>query len=64
MATRRTYTVQTKKGLNLREEPSKQSKILALLAFGEKVIIDPSAETPDGWVAVKSGGYVMKEFLK
>lgn len=65
MAARRTYTVKTrKKGLNLREEPSKESNILALLLNGAKVTVDRSIETPNGWLAVKGGGYVMAEFLQ
>lgn len=64
-AQRRNYTVRTKKaGLNLREEPSKESNILRLIPNGEKVTVDPSVETPLGWFAVKGGGYVMGEFLE
>lgn len=64
MAQRRTFYVKTRKaGLNLREAPSRESRILSLLPNGEKVVIDPKAETPDGWAAVKSGGFVMKKFL-
>lgn len=64
-APRRNYTVRTKKkGLNLREEPNKDSNILRLIPNGEKVKIDPSVETPLGWFAVDGGGYVMGEFLE
>lgn len=64
-APRRNYTVRTKKaGLNLRELPSKESKILRLIPNGEKVKIDPSVEAPIGWFAVDGGGYVMGEFLE
>lgn len=63
-APRKNYTVSYEGGLNLRMKPSKDSKILAVLPYQSKVVIDPKAETPDGWFAVSSGGYVMAEFLK
>lgn len=64
MAQRKTFTVRTAKaGLNLREAPSKDSAVLALLPNGKKVTI-LQAECPDGWVAVKGGGYCMKQFLE
>ena len=63
-AARKNYTVSYQYGLNLREQPSKTSKVLAVLPFGQKVNIDPKAETPDGWFAVTTGGFVMAEFLK
>lgn len=65
MAKRRNYTVDAPAGnLNLRAEPSLTARVMALLPTGSKVKIDPTAETPDGWKAVESGGYVMDEFLK
>lgn len=64
MATRSKFEVGFEGGLNLREKPSKSAKILAVLPFGKAVTVDNKAEAPDGWVAVKSGGFVMKEFLK
>ena len=64
MAVRKTYTVSYEGGLNLREKPSKDSNILAVLPHGEKVTIDTAKDVPEGWTAVKSGGFVMKEFLK
>ena len=64
-APRKNFTVKTNKaGLNLREEPSTESKIIQLIPNGEKVTIDPVAEAPEGWVAVRGGGYVMREFLE
>ena len=61
---RRTFTVKTEvAGLNLREEPTTESRILRLIPNGEKVTIDPAAEVPEGWCAVKDGGYVMKQYL-
>lgn len=64
MAERKNYTVSYEAGLNLRAKPSKDAKVLAVLPFKTKVVIDTAKETPEGWVAVKTGGYVMKEFLK
>lgn len=64
-APRRNYTVRTrKKGLNLRAEPSKESRILRLIPNGEVIKVDPTADAPLGWFAVKGGGYVMGEFLE
>ena len=64
MAVRKNYTVASKTGLYLREKPSKESPFLAVLPYKSKVVIDPKEEAPEGWAAVQSGGYVMKEFLK
>ena len=64
MAVRKNFTVAYKGGLNLREKPSKDSNILAVLPFGEKVTVDNTVDTPYEWAAVKGGGYVMREFLK
>lgn len=64
MAERVTYSVNWKDGLNLREKPNKESKVLAVLPYGEKIKVDKAADVPDGWLAVKGGGYVMSEFLK
>lgn len=63
MASKKHFVVNTEKGLNLRTEPNKNSEVIRILGFGEKVTIDPDVETQDGWVAVKDGGFVMKEFL-
>lgn len=62
--TRNTYTVAYKNGLNLREGPSKDTAIIRVLKNGEAVTPDVEIEAPDGWMAVKGGGYVMREFLK
>lgn len=62
-AKKKTYTVAYKYGLNLRENPSTESNILKVLPYGETVEPAPKADSPDGWLAVKGGGYVMKEFL-
>ena len=59
-----TYTVAVERGLNLRAEPSKDAPILAILEHGTKVKADTERESPDGWLAVSGGGYVMTEYLK
>lgn len=65
MAVRKKFTVDTRKrGLNLREAPSKESRVVKLLPNGTSVTVDRYVEAPEGWVAVKGGGYVMVEFLK
>jgi len=64
MAARKNFAVAYEAGLNLREEASKEAKILAVLPFGEKVTIDPKADVPEGWAAVSGGGFVMKEYLR
>ena len=64
MATRKNFTVGTKRGLNLRAEPSKDASVLKVLAYEEKVVVDHNVEVPEGWVAVKPEGYVRKEFLQ
>lgn len=67
MARRRktnTYTVAYKPGLNLRAKPSKEAEIIRVLKYGEAVEEEEETLTPDGWLAVKGGGYVMREFLE
>lgn len=64
MAARKNYTVNWKAGLYLRENPSKSSLPLKILPNGSKVVVNPKEKTPEGWLAVETGGYVMKEFLK
>ena len=65
MAKRVNYIVDAPLGqLNVRENPNLEAKILSQLPHGDKVKIDPKAETPDGWFAVESGGYVMSKYLK
>lgn len=64
MAAKRNYTVAVARGLNVREEPSTEAKVINILLYKDKVVIDPEAEAPDGWAAVKGGGYVMREYIK
>ena len=65
MAAKKTYTVAAPAGnLNVREEPSSNAKIIALIPTGSKIKINPAAKVPDGWKAVESGGFVMGEYLK
>lgn len=64
MAARKNYTVNSKPGLNLRESPSRSARVIRVLKDGEKVTADNAVEAPNGWKAVKGGGYVMTEYLK
>lgn len=64
MAARKIYTVATQRGLNLRETPSKEARVLRVLEPGEKISVDNAAEVPEGWKALQAGGFVMSEFLK
>ena len=56
--TTKTATVQVK--LNVRETPSKESKIIKVLESGEEVGI---LEVENEWVRIQDG-YCMKEFLE
>ncbi len=56
------YTVASPTGLNVREKPDKTARVLRVLGHGEAVEQDGKA--PNGWLAVKGGGYVMAEYLK
>ena len=64
MAARKNYTVDSKPGLNVRESPSLQARVLHVLFNGEKVVVNNSASVPEGWKALQSGGYVMFKYLK
>ena len=64
MAGRKNYTVNSEPGLNVRAKPSRSAPILSILKDGEKIAIDNAAEVPDGWKALRDGGYVMAEYLK
>ena len=65
MANRVNYIVNAPLGrLNVREKPSTGAKILSTLETGAKVKIDPNVECPQGWKALKDGGFVADEFLK
>ena len=62
--------VATRKGrlLNVREQPSKDSRILYRVGSGKTLKILRDEETPEGWVKVQRGtkrvGYAMTQFLK
>lgn len=56
------YRVAAKTGLNLRAKPSKTADVIRVLLPGARVEV--SGEAPEGWAAVKGGGYVMSEFIK
>lgn len=64
MAARKSYAVESKPGLNVRESPSLQARVLRVLRDGEKVTVNNSAAVPEGWRAIQSGGFVMAKFLK
>lgn len=64
MAIKKWYVVTAENGLNLREAPSKKANILKVFAWNDRIEADNSIEAPDGWIAIKDGGFVMKEFLK
>lgn len=53
-------------GLRIRKEMNTDSKVLAKVNKGEKLVVDVDAETADGWVAVKyndSVGYVSANYV-
>jgi len=64
MAARKIFTVNAAHGLNLRAEPSRKARVLRILADGEKITVDSETASPDGWLAVKGGGFVMTQFIK
>lgn len=49
----RTIATTTTDGLRIREEQSTDSKIIKRLDEGDKLVVDTSADTIDGWVAVR-----------
>lgn len=64
MAARKNFTVNSKPGLNVRESPSLQARVLRVLYDGEKVVVNNSAAVPEGWKALQTGGFVMSKYLK
>ena len=64
MAVKKWYIVTSETGLNLREKPNLKAKILKVFDWNDKIEADSSVEAPEGWIAIKDGGFVMKEFLK
>ena len=62
MARKKTFTVNSPSGLNLRERPTKAAKVVKVLKDGEKVKVTED-EAPEGWVSVE-GGYVMAAYLR
>ncbi len=64
MAVKKWYVVIPENGLNLREAPSKDANILKVLNQNTRIEADNTANAPDGWIAIKGGGFVMKQFLK
>ena len=64
MAGRKNYTVVSKPGLNVRAEPSRSAQVLKILGDGERIVVDNAAVTPQGWKALRDGGFVMSEYLR
>lgn len=64
MAAKKYYVVTSETGLNLRKEPSLSAEILKVFSWNDRIEADNAVEAPDGWLAVKDGGFVMKEFVK
>ena len=64
MANKKWYIVTSETGLNLREAPSKKANILNVFAWNDRIEADNSVEAPEGWLPIKGGGFVMKEFVK
>ena len=61
---KKTYTVDSKPGLNVREQPDVNSKVLRVLSDRERVVVDIISEVPEGWKLLLDGGYVMTAYLK
>lgn len=62
----KTIATTTTDGLRIRQHMSTDSKIIKRLDEGEKLTVDTSAQTEDGWVAVRhkdSTYYVSAEFV-
>lgn len=51
-------------GLNVREKPTMDSDIVAVIPDGAKVKSDTTKKAKSGWIAVYGGGYVLSEYLK
>ena len=58
------YSVAYPHGLNLRAEPRKTAAVLRIMPHGERVEIDAGKDSPEGWAAVKGGGWCMVEYLE
>lgn len=62
----RTIATTTTAGLRIREEQSVESKIIKALDEGDKLVVDTTAETDEGWVAVRHNDctyYVSAEYV-
>jgi hypothetical protein len=59
-----TVTVNSAPGLNLRKAPARNAPVIRILADGEQIALDRNADTPDGWLAVAGGGFVMAQYVK
>lgn len=56
------YTVISPSGLNLREQPSMDARVLRVLSEGE-LVKAANTKAPDGWTAVEDG-FVRSEYIK
>ena len=62
-----TVATTTVDGLRIREKMNTDSKVIARLDEGEKLVVNTKKETKEGWVAVKYSGktyYVSAEYVK
>lgn len=57
------YIVSYRAGLNLRTEPSMDAEVIRIMPYGEMVTQDVE-KAPSGWIAVKGGGFCMKQYLQ
>jgi hypothetical protein len=64
MAVKKWYVVTAENGLNLRESPSLKANILKVFDWNDRIEADNSIKAPDGWIAIKGGGFVMRQFVK
>ncbi len=63
-AVKKTYTVNSAPGLNVRKYADLSAPVLRILQDGAKVSIDNNAETEKGWKKLIDGGYVVEKYIK
>lgn len=61
MAKKKTFTVDSLPGLNVRKMPNITAPVLKILKHGEKVIVSEQLE--NGWMKI-DGGYVSGRWLR
>lgn len=65
-AEKRRVIVTAQHGLNLRAEPARSAKIIAVLPEGKRVTVCDEVQPPEGWLCVRCGkkqGYAMTLYL-